>query len=631
MGRILAHTCEDSSMQTSSEKVAGITPINTAYPPGDVRRYGAKLDGATDDSAPLTRAIAQCVQDGGAAVHVPQGTLAIASPITLRSYTKIYGDGPGISAIYGLANTFSLLTDNNSPVTDISIEGLTLEAVSIGSSNRGIFLDADTSTTAERIAVRRCKFKSMFRGANLHRVQEFVFDDCEGESLGSSVVYVGLSASAGRSSKVCIRRMRMKGGDTSRDNSGSGIMFVGHADKVIIDDAEFVDTGAYAPQALTTHHHSVYVRDVVDISITRIKSSGQRCGAGVHVYSDIAAGEARCARVTLAEIRVTGTSNYAGVRIDQVDGLTMSNIECEDCHTQAIYLSNIRECNVSGVIARNNARQGVAGTDNAVAWVENVDGGAFSGFVATDEVAHPVATDNTGDTDGSTGVIEGMANTSDFFVGMNVSVSAGFSARGPFRITSKTASSITVNANSNSRRSNVKVRSLVEYGQSTLFAIHGTCADLSFWGNRIKYGGDSRSRYYGLEVVAGATLNRFSVSCLIVDGVSNAFHETGIAMGGSFEVITMLNTTASDFLSLDQLHKYRCHSVNVGATAWRYESNGQNITAHLVNFPSSGNWLRDDTIWCASAAVSAIPGWRCTANHSGGNGGTWKAMTNLAG
>lgn len=43
-------------VQTSAEAVAGVTPANTLYPPGDVRRYGAIGDGAHDDTAAFTTA-----------------------------------------------------------------------------------------------------------------------------------------------------------------------------------------------------------------------------------------------------------------------------------------------------------------------------------------------------------------------------------------------------------------------------------------------------------------------------------------------------------------------------------------------------------------------------------------------
>lgn len=69
------------------------------------------------------------------------------------------------------------------------------------------------------------------------------------------------------------------------------------------------------------------------------------------------------------------------------------------------------------------------------------------------------ATDNTGDTDGSTRVITGMTDTSDFEIGQWVTITAGFPAGGPFRVMEKTADSLTLDAISNSAQTNVTVAS----------------------------------------------------------------------------------------------------------------------------------------------------------------------------
>jgi len=55
---ILSHQHDDSRVQTTAEKLAGVTPTNYAFPPGDVRRYGAVGDGVTNDTLALQSASA---------------------------------------------------------------------------------------------------------------------------------------------------------------------------------------------------------------------------------------------------------------------------------------------------------------------------------------------------------------------------------------------------------------------------------------------------------------------------------------------------------------------------------------------------------------------------------------------
>lgn len=43
--------------RTEAEQLAGVWPSNWAYPPGDVRRYGAIGDKTTDDTGAFRRAL----------------------------------------------------------------------------------------------------------------------------------------------------------------------------------------------------------------------------------------------------------------------------------------------------------------------------------------------------------------------------------------------------------------------------------------------------------------------------------------------------------------------------------------------------------------------------------------------
>lgn len=71
-------------------------------------------------------------------------------------------------------------------------------------------------------------------------------------------------------------------------------------------------------------------------------------------------------------------------------------------------------------------------------------------------VSQPI--DITGDTDGSTGIIAGMTDTSDFKVGMFASVSAGFEdSNVAYKIITVTGTSITLEINSDSIESNITV------------------------------------------------------------------------------------------------------------------------------------------------------------------------------
>jgi len=67
------------------------------------------------------------------------------------------------------------------------------------------------------------------------------------------------------------------------------------------------------------------------------------------------------------------------------------------------------------------------------------------------------ATDSTGDTDGSTAVITGMTDTSDFAVGNWVDVTAGFPTTGPYKVLELTATTMTLDTNSDSAESNITV------------------------------------------------------------------------------------------------------------------------------------------------------------------------------
>jgi len=88
--------------RTDAEKAASVTPVNYAYPPGDVRRYGAVGDDSTDCTAAIQAAINQYGEDGGAEILFPEGIYHIVAGFTITHRIVMRGAGKFKSVIYAV-------------------------------------------------------------------------------------------------------------------------------------------------------------------------------------------------------------------------------------------------------------------------------------------------------------------------------------------------------------------------------------------------------------------------------------------------------------------------------------------------------------------------------------------------
>src|SRR5690348_168309 len=68
--------------RTPAEVSAGVVPVSTSYPPGDLRRYGADVTGATFSNTALVSACA-CNGGGTGMVWHPGGTIAFNATIVV--------------------------------------------------------------------------------------------------------------------------------------------------------------------------------------------------------------------------------------------------------------------------------------------------------------------------------------------------------------------------------------------------------------------------------------------------------------------------------------------------------------------------------------------------------------------
>lgn len=78
---------------SSDEIAGGVTPTNYEYAVGNIKRYGGKGDGTTDDTTALQTAINAVINSGGL-VFLPTGTYKITDTILLKaSGVHIMGEG----------------------------------------------------------------------------------------------------------------------------------------------------------------------------------------------------------------------------------------------------------------------------------------------------------------------------------------------------------------------------------------------------------------------------------------------------------------------------------------------------------------------------------------------------------
>lgn len=128
---------------TQIEIAAGVTPTVFYYPQGDIRRYGAVLDGVTND----TGAAQSWLNVGGALTFPVAQTALITGPIAPRSNTTITAcDG---ATFQTATHDICMMLATGS--TNITIKGLHFEQTSVGiaANLAGILFNACTNCTVE--------------------------------------------------------------------------------------------------------------------------------------------------------------------------------------------------------------------------------------------------------------------------------------------------------------------------------------------------------------------------------------------------------------------------------------------------------------------------------------------------
>lgn len=83
----------------AAELATGVAIAAPLFPPGDIRRYGAPMNGGNDDSSGITNALTVALAFGASTLVLPSGVIVVNTPISLGS--QFPGAAPGGLTIAG--------------------------------------------------------------------------------------------------------------------------------------------------------------------------------------------------------------------------------------------------------------------------------------------------------------------------------------------------------------------------------------------------------------------------------------------------------------------------------------------------------------------------------------------------
>ena len=209
---------------TAAEQAAGVTPTNYGYPPGDVRRYGAKLDGTTDDTTAFTNALAS-----NSSVSFPLGTALISSTLTIPAHVKLtIGGGLGNTSGSYPSSYFIKKSTMTTPALLLSSDCAMIEGGGLfcqgGNTGDGVVISSNSSILRNFLVhgaggdgVR--VGNSAGTNSNSVLLDHIVAENCGGNGI---TVHDG-TAAAGANANVCTLNECF-----THNNGGDGI-HIGHA------------------------------------------------------------------------------------------------------------------------------------------------------------------------------------------------------------------------------------------------------------------------------------------------------------------------------------------------------------------------------------------------------------------
>lgn len=559
-------------IRSASEIAAGVVPVNYAYPVGHILRYGAVLDGSTDDST----AVQHWLNVGGLLTFPVVATAKVTAALTLVSNTYIIATkGATINQTGANLNVLSANTQNA-----VLIEGLTLQLAGTFSSyfnGNGVHIESSTNVHVVDSVITGHRgwgvmiYNSQESSVTRTRFLNSSVNGNPGTPDNNGTVAGDISISGNSSRNIAIGNWCLSGNGIGisvhnlliTDVTDDNVVASNVIQNCVLYGAECYNGGAGSLNGNIFSNNSI--RNISGI-VPHV-TEGYVYGTGIYTVDS-----------TNTVINGNKIKNTHSAAVVFIDLLAPGSIGVTNCGATTVVGNHCDTDRMYGITVRNPGAAGPAQAPTTVV-SNNITNITIHGIQILEKEFIKVA-DNYIDTTGGDGIL--FSNS----------------------VTQRLGNSCTGNT----------VKSAASHGILVQFCKGFTCSHNTVISPGIS-GININSNVSDVVVIGNVVYNQTSYG-IYIDASTVGFTLVGNNVNA--------NSAGSYGYWIDAHWQPNTSNRAIGWTTAEY---GGTYVPWYSSPPSSGTWVQRDIVWNGGPVASNFIGWVCVAS---GTPGTWKTFGAIA-